>query len=99
MEFARDGFEATEKVSAQRFDTILLDLMMPRVDGVGVLQYLTRNPSAVPASVILMTANTERLEEAAMAGAVAGMLSKPFDIRDLVAQVRGAGESRISASN
>ena len=99
MEFARDGFEAIEKLSAQRFDTILLDLMMPRVDGVGVLQYLTRNPSAVPASVILMTANTERLEEAAMAGAVAGMLSKPFDIRDLVAQVRGAGESRISASN
>src|SRR5690349_10359780 len=40
VETARDGFEAIEKLSGGDYATVLLDLMMPRVDGLGVLRFL-----------------------------------------------------------
>jgi CheY-like chemotaxis protein len=86
VESARDGFEAIEKLSRNDFTTVLLDLMMPRVDGHGVLRYLEERPAA-PA-VILMTANLQGAQETASAAPVFRVLSKPFDIRQLVSHVR-----------
>src|SRR5688572_6185021 len=40
VESARDGFEAIEKLTRNDYATVLLDLMMPRVDGLGVLRFL-----------------------------------------------------------
>lgn len=85
VEGARDGFEAIEKLSRNDFTTVLLDLMMPRVDGHGVLRYLEERPKA-PA-VILMTANLQGAQETAGAPPVFRVLSKPFDIRQLVTHV------------
>ena len=85
VESARDGCEAIEKLSRNDFTTVLLDLMMPRVDGHGVLRYLEERPKA-PA-VIVMTANLQSAEETASAGPVFRVLSKPFDIRQLVSHV------------
>lgn len=85
VESARDGFEAIEKLSRNDFTTVLLDLMMPRVDGHGVLRYLEERPKA-PA-VIVMTANLQGAQETAGAPPVFRVLSKPFDIRQLVSHV------------
>jgi CheY-like chemotaxis protein len=85
VESARDGFEAIEKLSRNDFTTVLLDLMMPRVDGHGVLRFLEQRPTA-PA-VIVMTANMQGAHETAAAGPVFRVLSKPFDIRQLVSHV------------
>ncbi len=86
VESARDGFEAIEKLSRDDFSTVLLDLMMPRVDGHGVLRYLEERPTA-PA-VIVMTANLQGAQETASAASVFRVLSKPFDIRQLVSHVQ-----------
>jgi CheY-like chemotaxis protein len=85
VESARDGFEAIEKLTRNDYTTVLLDLMMPRVDGHGVLRYLEERPKA-PA-VIVMTANMHSAQETASAGPVFRVLSKPFDIRQLVSHV------------
>ena len=85
VESARDGFEAIEKLSSKDFATVLLDLMMPRVDGHGVLRFLEEQPEA-PA-VIVMTANAQGAYETAAARPVFRVLSKPFDIRQLVSHV------------
>jgi two-component system, chemotaxis family, chemotaxis protein CheY len=93
VESARDGFEAIEKLSRSDFTTVLLDLMMPRVDGHGVLRYLEDRPAA-PA-VIVMTANLQSAQETASAAPVFRVLSKPFDIRQLVTHVNECAATTV----
>ena len=91
VESARDGFEAIEKLTRNDYATVLLDLMMPRVDGHGVLRYLEEKPQ--PPSVIVMTANMQGASETATARPVFRVLSKPFDIRQLVSHVHECAQA------
>jgi DNA-binding response OmpR family regulator len=88
VESARDGFEAIEKLARNDYGTILLDLMMPRVDGLGVLRYLQTEREAPAPRVIVMTANRQGAAETAAEPAVVRVLPKPFDIGELVEHVR-----------
>ncbi len=81
---ARNGLEALEQVDAERPDAILLDLMMPVMDGVTFAQALRQRPARdVPIVVISADGNPQR---AASVGARA-YLAKPFDIDTLLAHV------------
>jgi CheY-like chemotaxis protein len=99
VESARDGHEAIEKLSKNDYGTIVLDLMMPRVDGLGVLRFLERARPETAKSVIVMTANIQGAEEAAQTKPIFRVVSKPFDIRQLVRHVQecvgatGGGDS------
>lgn len=88
VDTARDGFEAIEKLSANDYGTVLLDLMMPRVDGHGVLRYLETNLAGRAPAVILMTANLHSAERTSHAGPVVKVMPKPFDVLELVSEVR-----------
>jgi DNA-binding response OmpR family regulator len=88
VESARDGHEAIEKLSRNDYGTILLDLMMPRVDGLGVLRFLESERPHVEKSVIVMTANLHGAAEAAGTKPTFTILSKPFDLEQLLAHVR-----------
>lgn len=88
VECARDGFEAIEKLARNDYGTVLLDLMMPRVDGLGVLRFLeTRQAEPCP-RVIVMTANLQGGLATTAAQPVVRVLPKPFDIRELITHVR-----------
>jgi CheY-like chemotaxis protein len=88
VESARDGFEAIEKLARNDYATVLLDLMMPRVDGRGVLRFLeTECPDPKP-RVIVMSANVQGAADTAKAKPVFRVVPKPFDIRQLVSHVR-----------
>ena len=86
VESARDGFEAIEKLSRNDYATVLLDLMMPRVDGLGVLRFMETEQK--PARVIVMTASTNHAQESVAATPVFRVLPKPFDIHELVSHIR-----------
>jgi CheY-like chemotaxis protein len=88
VESARDGFEAIEKLSRNDYGAILLDLMMPRIDGLGVLRYLESERQARKPWVIVMSANLQVAAEAAEAKPIFRVLPKPFDIRQLVSHVK-----------
>ena len=88
VESARDGSEAIEKLSKSDDATILLDLMMPRVDGHGVLRFLESNHPDPTQRVIVMTANLQGASETVRAKPVFRVLPKPFDIRQLISHVR-----------
>src|SRR5215212_1003223 len=90
---ARDGHEAIEKLTLNDYGTVLLDLMMPRVDGHGVLQYLDNEHKAPRPWVIVMTANLQSASATAHAKPVFRVLSKPFDIGHLISHVREAHET------
>jgi CheY-like chemotaxis protein len=96
VDSARDGFEAIEKLTHNDYGTVLLDLMMPRVDGHGVLRFLEQDLPKEPPRVIVMTANMQAGFETADARPVFRVLSKPFDIRQLVDHVRECHEKAAS---
>ncbi len=92
VEVARDGYEAIEKLAQNDYATVLLDLMMPRVDGHGVLRYLeTERPMDTP-RVIVMSANLQGAAETANQKPVFRVVPKPFDIRQLISHVRECHE-------
>ena len=87
---AADGEEALEKAGELRPDLVLLDVMMPRIDGFEVAQRLRRNPQTANTSIIMLTA------KALSADKVTGLQSgaddyiiKPFDPIELLARVKG----------
>lgn len=84
--FAKDGEEALKQFNAQPIDLVLLDLKMPRLDGLGVLKDLmTRKP--VP-RILMLTAyhSVEVAQRATQLGAI-DYVTKPFERRDLLAAV------------
>ena len=86
---AADGHEALERIAAERFDLILLDLLMPGMDGMEVLRAIreTRSPAELP--VIITSAKDETSD--VIAGLEAGAndyLTKPLDFAIVKARVR-----------
>jgi threonine synthase len=63
---AMDGMEALERIGEERPDAILLDLMMPRLDGFGVLAELRQDPLTSDIPVIILTAKTLTAAETAV---------------------------------
>jgi PleD family two-component response regulator len=90
VQVATDGEEALEKVRRAAPDLIILDVMMPRMDGFELTRILRQDPSMSAVSIILLTAKgltADRLE-----GLTAGAddyILKPFDVGELLARVRG----------
>lgn len=83
---AENGMDALEKLSEHPIDLVVLDVMMPMLDGFGVLRTLRKN-SKIP--VIMLTARGE--EEDKLRGFDLGVddyLTKPFSTRELVARVK-----------
>jgi CheY-like chemotaxis protein len=85
---ARHGAEALARVAAERPDLILLDLMMPVMDGAAFAEALrARHPGAgIPVLVISADASPER----AVGLEASAFLAKPFDLEALLAQVAAA---------
>lgn len=96
VESARDGLEAIEKLDRNEYATVLLDLMMPRVDGHGVLRYLEQQRPDEEPRVIVMSANSQAARETTHARPVFRVLSKPFDISQLVSHVRECAEGSLT---
>jgi signal transduction histidine kinase/DNA-binding response OmpR family regulator/uncharacterized protein YigA (DUF484 family) len=66
IETALDGLEALQKIQTEKPDAILLDLLMPRLDGFGLLAKLREEENTADIPVIVLTAKTLTSEEAAM---------------------------------
>lgn len=100
IDCAADGQEAIDKLQEREYAVILLDLMMPRVDGFGVIEYLRTHPPAHKPVVLVITAYADQKFKEVDADLVAGVLRKPFEVADLGNLVRlcvhGLDEARAS---
>src|SRR5438067_13197734 len=83
---ARDGEEALARFADQRVDLVVLDIMLPKLDGLEVLKQL-RGTSTVP--IIMLTARDDELDK--VLGLELGAddyITKPFSIREFRSRVR-----------
>jgi CheY-like chemotaxis protein len=83
VEVAADGAAAITCLEANAFDLLILDLMMPRTDGMGVLTYL-RERSARSPRIIVMTAAVPSLTANVPREEIAALVTKPFEIATLL---------------
>jgi DNA-binding response OmpR family regulator len=83
VDVATDGEAALDRIQASRPDLIVLDLMMPGLDGWGVLERLKAMPAPPPVLVVSAHGDSDTPLRAAEAGA-AGYMTKPFALKALV---------------
>ena len=87
VDIAYDGEEGLSLAQINEYDLILLDIMLPRLDGMEVLRQIRRNGSNVP---ILMLTAKDSVEHivSGLDGGSDDYLTKPFSFDELVARVR-----------
>jgi DNA-binding response OmpR family regulator len=97
VDVAFDGEEGLFMAQSNPYDLIVLDLMLPKLDGLGLLQRVRSGGSAVP--ILILTARDEKESVVALLNAGADdYVAKPFDLGELMARAkalirRGKGQS------
>ncbi|MEM7098313.1 MAG: response regulator [Pseudomonadota bacterium] len=82
---AADGFEAGRLVQQYKPSIVILDIMMPGVDGVQVCRSIKQESTTAHAHVVAMTGHfTDILEQRVIAAGAAVLLKKPFDSQELL---------------
>ena len=95
---AEDGFDALEKVQASVADIMLLDVMMPGIDGFAVCKTVRENVDSDALPIFLLSAKTDA--ESVRKGLACGAdlyLTKPISPEELTRQVRSALQERRDA--
>jgi DNA-binding response OmpR family regulator len=91
---ACDGAEAVERGTDEHFDLVLLDLMLPKLNGIEVLTRLRRVRPGLP--IIMLTARGD--EDDKVAGLTCGAddyVTKPFSARELLARIAAVGRRMV----
>jgi DNA-binding response OmpR family regulator len=84
-----DGREALDRVTTEAFDLVLLDLMLPGIDGISICRALRRSGPNQDAPVLMLTARREESDKVlGLESGADDYLAKPFGVRELVARVR-----------
>jgi DNA-binding response OmpR family regulator len=86
---AANGPEALNQARALLPDLIVLDLMLPDLDGVAVCEILQRLPSTAPIPVVMLTAwSTDLARTVGLQAGAKDYVTKPFSPRELVSRIR-----------
>ncbi|MDQ6801996.1 MAG: response regulator [Acidobacteriota bacterium] len=81
---APDGEVALEKIRSGHYDVVLLDLMMPKINGREVIEALRELPKR-PAVIVLTAQNLKKTEGIVDGNVVHAVIQKPFDLAELTA--------------
>ncbi|HEV7427483.1 MAG TPA: response regulator transcription factor [Thermoanaerobaculia bacterium] len=88
VEIAADGLEAVSKLGLADYDVIILDLMMPNLDGFSFLNSMARETPDRLKRVIITSAASPAVINEKLKGIEIDLLPKPFDINELISRVR-----------
>jgi two-component system alkaline phosphatase synthesis response regulator PhoP len=89
VHIAKDGEAGLRKASRERYDLILLDLMLPQVDGLEICRNLRSHPQTSQVPIIMITAKTEESDR--IVGLEMGAddyITKPFSPREVLARIK-----------
>lgn len=98
VSIARDGKVAYDMISSQNFDLVLLDIMLPKMDGMEVCRRIRQERIQVP--IIMLTAKSEEYDK--IIGLELGAddyITKPFSPREVIARIKAVSRRTNSLSN
>lgn len=101
---AEDGMEALEQIRTKEPDVVLLDLIMPKLDGLGVMEHVKKDVSLkkVPSFIVITGIGQEVVTESAFELGASYYMLKPFDYQLVIArikQLRGVSNIRRNDGN
>ena len=97
IDIASDGVEAVLKLGVRQYDVIVLDLMMPNLDGFSFMSTLAANDPDRLRRVLVTSAASPAVIRDRMKGAPFGILPKPFDIQQLVGLVKSCIAAQVAS--
>lgn len=93
-----DGKEALEYLEGGIYDGVILDIMMPKMDGISVLKTIRKNGNSVP--VLMLTAKAEVDDRVlGLDSGADDYLSKPFHTKELLARIRSVTRRRTESTS
>jgi CheY-like chemotaxis protein len=98
VEHASDGRIALEMLEASHYDVVLLDYLMPHLDGCATLDAIRRSKKFGNVRVVMMSGVSESMVRRRCRATFEAFLYKPFSLDELVKTVRAAGKSKKRAS-
>ncbi|WP_224278020.1 response regulator [Nocardioides lacusdianchii] len=94
---ANDGQHAVEILQQESFDVMLLDLTMPRLDGAGVVRWLSAHPGVAPSMrIVMVTAWAVENDDLLKDLGVGTVLRKPVRLKDLDLLIEQAVRDRLA---
>jgi DNA-binding response OmpR family regulator len=99
---ARDGEQAFKLLKKHEFDAVILDVVMPKVTGVKLLQMMRRSAKMKDTPAMLITGNilkTKQLEDEGVDKLATDLLTKPFNTRDLIKRVKALVDKGSSTAS
>jgi CheY-like chemotaxis protein len=94
VDCAADGVEAVLKLGLSEYDVIVLDLMMPNLDGFTIMSTLAANDPSKLKKIIVTSAASPGVIRERMPDLPFAILEKPFDIKVLASRVRDCVEAQ-----
>lgn len=85
---AKDGLEATEKIASSNPDVCLLDVIMPQLDGIGVLEKLNSTMEKLPLCIMLSAVGQDKITSQAIMTGAQYYIVKPFEMDVLIKRIR-----------
>src|SRR6185436_13098026 len=87
---AKDGMEGVEKAASEKPDLILLDLVMPRLDGIGALKQMKEQDSTKDIPVVILTnlSDYDKISDALSLGAMDYLVKANYRLEELVAKIK-----------
>lgn len=86
-ESANDGLDALNKIRGERFDLVILDINLPKLDGLSLLEKIRNEGSQVP--VLILSARHDRIDiTSGLKNGADDYLTKPFGIEELVLRIK-----------
>ncbi|HEY4694501.1 MAG TPA: response regulator [Candidatus Nanoarchaeia archaeon] len=97
VETAADGQEAIDKIASVSPDLILLDILMPKVSGLQVLEFLAANPKlkTIPVIVLSNVANDENIKKALSLGARDYLLKTNFSPNEIISKIKELTDATV----
>jgi CheY-like chemotaxis protein len=87
---SKDGKDALEKTIAHVPDLIIMDIIMPKMDGTSAAEEIRNNPATANIPIIFLTQLVVKSEEQATQHMIGGnyFIAKPFEMKDLLALIK-----------
>jgi two-component system, OmpR family, alkaline phosphatase synthesis response regulator PhoP len=97
---AKDGVEGVEKATAEKPDLVLLDLVMPRLDGIGALKQLkdTAETKDIPVVILTNLSDYDKISDALSLGAMDYLVKANYRLEELVNKIKTVLERREATS-